>query len=365
MYSIKNSLIALSGLLSSAPSHRPPVEVSLLTAPMNPITLRFSDPLERDFTEDYFRKSLRHVRFAVLSGMFLYGVFGYMDVKLIPESKDEIWLIRYGVVCPFLLAFSLFTYHPLFRRHMQASLCLPILIPGVGLIAMMVISPKFGDYYYPGLMLVIMYSYTFIRLRFVYATFCSLAITVTYHVVSLWVNHAPFLVVLNNDFELLAANYIGMFSAYLLEQHFRKDFLNYIQLEAEQAKSNHLLLNILPASIAARLKEGHLIVDSFPESTVLFTDIAGFTRISSKFTPEELVTLMNEVFSAFDRVVEKHGVEKIKTIGDAYMLAAGVPIPRSDHAEVVAEVALDMQAEIALLRASQEGWLRIRTGVHS
>ncbi len=335
-------------------------------ARMSPVTLRFAGDLENEFIEDYFRKSLRHVRFAVLSGLFLYAIFGYMDGRLIPEAKNTIWLIRYAVVCPFLLAFFFFTFSPLFKQHMQAALCLPILIPGFGLIVIMIIYPAFGDYYYAGLILVIMYSYTFIRLRFVYATCCSLTITGTYFVVSVWLNHAPFVVILNNLFELFAANYIGMFVGYLLEQHFRKDYLHDVLLEIERDKSNYLLLNILPATIAERLKQGEkLIADSYPDVTVLFADMVGFTKISSRVSPEELVTLMNEVFSTIDGLVEKHNLEKIKTIGDAYMLAGGLPLPRPDHVEAVAEMALDMLDAISQLAAAKEGWLRLRIGINS
>jgi hypothetical protein len=147
---------------------------------MNPITLQFDGDTERDFMEDYFHKSLKYVRFAILSGLFLFAAFGYMDGKLIWETKDEIWMIRYAVVCPFLLLAFFFTFTSLFKRHMQATVSLAILVPGLGVIAMMLVSPRYGDLYYPGLMLVIMYAYTFIRLRFVYATACSLVITLAY-----------------------------------------------------------------------------------------------------------------------------------------------------------------------------------------
>jgi class 3 adenylate cyclase len=120
------------------------------------------------------------------------------------------------------------------------------------------------------------------------------------------------------------------------------------QIQAEQEKSERLLLNILPKLIADRLKKGEkTIADSFAEVTVLFADIVSFTQLSEALSSTELVELLNQIFSAFDRLVEQYGLEKIKTIGDAYLVVGGLPTARSDHAEAVAELALDMQKEIA------------------
>ncbi|MFB2922742.1 adenylate/guanylate cyclase domain-containing protein [Aerosakkonema sp. BLCC-F2] len=138
------------------------------------------------------------------------------------------------------------------------------------------------------------------------------------------------------------------------------------QLKAEQKKSEHLLLNILPQPIADRLKqEESTIADNFPEVTVLFADIVGFTKLAARTSPVELVTLLNQIFSAFDRLVEKHGLEKIKTIGDAYMVVGGLPIPRQDHAEAIAKMALDMQLEIKQFNALNNVDFSMRIGINT
>lgn len=119
------------------------------------------------------------------------------------------------------------------------------------------------------------------------------------------------------------------------------------QLSEEREKSERLLLSILPQAIAERLKQNpHTIADNFQDVSVLFADIVGFTQLWSRISPAELVELLNEIFSAFDRLADLHGLEKIKTIGDAYMVVGGLPIPRSDHAEAMADMALDMQKAI-------------------
>jgi class 3 adenylate cyclase len=137
-------------------------------------------------------------------------------------------------------------------------------------------------------------------------------------------------------------------------------------LVTEREKAENLLLNILPESIAKRLqKDSDTIADSFEEVTVLFSDIVDFTRLSGEISPTELVNLLNEIFSRFDRLVELHGLEKIKTIGDSYMVVGGLPLPRRDHAESVAEFALDMQQEIDAVNAQQGHAFMMRIGIHS
>ena len=134
-------------------------------------------------------------------------------------------------------------------------------------------------------------------------------------------------------------------------------------LERERERSEKLLLNILPAPIAARLKEGEkVIADQFEEVTVLFVDIANFTPLASNIPPNQLVNLLNDIFSVFDSIVEKHGLEKIKTMGDAYMAVGGLPIPTRHHAEAVANAALDILEEFPKLT---EDCLQIRIGIHT
>jgi class 3 adenylate cyclase/HAMP domain-containing protein len=138
------------------------------------------------------------------------------------------------------------------------------------------------------------------------------------------------------------------------------------ELLAEKQTSERLLLNVLPAPIADRLKSGaEIIVDRFDAVSVLFADIVGFTSLSAHTTPEKLVTMLDELFSAFDKLAEKHGLEKIKTIGDAYMVVAGVPQPIADHAIAITHMALDMQASIAAYAARTDTQLTIRIGIHT
>ena len=137
-------------------------------------------------------------------------------------------------------------------------------------------------------------------------------------------------------------------------------------LKVQQEQSEKLLLNILPKPIAERLKaQQSTIADSFADVSVLFADIVGFTELSARMSPTELVKRLNVIFSHFDQLAEKYGVEKIKTIGDAYMVVGGLPMPRDDHAEAIAQMALGMQAKIAKLSADTGEKLAIRVGINS
>lgn len=138
------------------------------------------------------------------------------------------------------------------------------------------------------------------------------------------------------------------------------------QLAAEQEKSERLLLNILPSAISDRLKqEPAAIADGFAEATVLFADIVGFTELSSRLSPRELVSRLNDIFSRFDALVERHDLEKIKTIGDAYMVVGGLPEPRADHAEAIASLALDIQQEIRTISQELGEPFTMRMGLNS
>ena len=145
-----------------------------------------------------------------------------------------------------------------------------------------------------------------------------------------------------------------------------REQLHLRQIQEEQAKSERLLLNVLPPAIAERLKHGEQgIADSFAEATVLFADLVGFTTFSASRAPGALLEILNEIFSAFDAAVQELGLEKIKTIGDAYMAVGGVPVFQSDHAERILTLAWRMLDEIAQFNRRHSMSLQIRIGVHT
>jgi class 3 adenylate cyclase len=147
-------------------------------------------------------------------------------------------------------------------------------------------------------------------------------------------------------------------TTYLLLQYFVRERAR------AQERSERLLLNVLPEPIARRLKESdRIIADGFDEATVLFADIVDFTPLSERIRPAEVVALLDRVFSAFDGLADRYGLEKIKTIGDAYMAAGGIPLPRPDHTEAVADMALAMRERCAELGHAGGMPIAVRIGM--
>ncbi len=133
----------------------------------------------------------------------------------------------------------------------------------------------------------------------------------------------------------------------------------------QKEEIEELLLNILPKAIAERLQEGHsLIADSFSDVSVLFADLVGFTNFASQKSAAETVKVLNQIFSQFDQLSLQHGLEKIKTIGDAYMVVGGLPEPQENHASAIAQMALDMQAAVASFNVKNNQSFSLRIGIN-
>ena len=160
----------------------------------------------------------------------------------------------------------------------------------------------------------------------------------------------------------LALNIAGVsLTTYLLLQYFERERER--EREREHERSERLLLNVLPEPVAMRLKQHEgVIADRFEHATVLFADIVDFTPISAEIPPHEVVELLDAIFSSFDDLAEHYGLEKIKTIGDAYMAAAGIPTPRPDHVRAVADMALAMLDEASSHRDGLDLRIGIDTG---
>jgi len=177
-------------------------------------------------------------------------------------------------------------------------------------------------------------------------------------------NYLPPLVVLAFYFMNIGA--ISAVAFLLLYFFIRERNTALSQVRVEQEKSENLLLNILPKEIAPRLKDNPgTIADSYESASILFADIVNFTPWTAELSPDEMVEMLNEIFSYFDSLLDRYGVEKIRTIGDNYMCAAGVPVARPDHAQAVARMALDMRAYIRSRPARNGKRLNFRIGINS
>jgi class 3 adenylate cyclase len=315
--------------------------------------LRFPDEvIETRFQADYHANTVSTTRLALVLGLILYSLFGILDVYAIPVSKDVVWIIRYAIVAPVIVAALLATFASSLQKYTQAFMCAVVAISGLGIAAMIAITTEaeFGNrFYFTGLILISMWGYSLSRLRFWYAVLANLIIMIGYEFASIEMkklleSETGIVIFTMHNFFFLGANVIGMFASYYLERYTRRDFLQKYTIQAQRDRADKLLYNVLPQRIAERLKESsETIAEEFSSATVLFADIVNFTPISARFGPREVVDMLNELFSHFDELVDKYGVEKIQVAGDGYMVAAGVPTPRPDHATVLAQLALDMR----------------------
>lgn len=222
-----------------------------------------------------------------------------------------------------------------------------------------------------GIVLIVFFSYFVLRIRFaisVVVTFCYTAAAIASALMRGTGESGQLLIVTTGIFNGWLAGTVG---GYFLERSARRNFLQQRlierqreQISAERERSENLLLNILPPEIAERLKNKEkTIADRFESATVLFADIVQFTNKSSRMTAEQVVARLNDLFSRFDELASEHGVEKIKTIGDAYMVVGGVPRPCDDHADRVVRFAKEMLEAVAAHNKEVEDEIEIRIGV--
>ena len=206
---------------------------------LNLFTLAFPGDLEKHFIEDYYEKSKKHARIALILAIFFYGIFGVLDAWLIPEQKQNLWLIRYVVFLPFTSLILLLSFTEHFRKYMQAANAAVVLLAGLGIILMTRIAPYPANYsYYAGLILVFIFGYTFFKLRFIWASISGWLIVAAYELSAVFFGETPLAILVNNNFFFLTGNILGMFACYSIEYYLRKEFYISRLLEAEKKKVN-------------------------------------------------------------------------------------------------------------------------------
>lgn len=215
----------------------PPSLQGLRQVDINPISLSFRDDLEKPFRETYFVNSQRTMRFSLMAGILMYGFFGILDAKLIPEMVVTLWIIRFAVVCPFMVGVILISYLPAFKTYFQPTMAATILVAGSGIIYMIaILPPPVNQTYYAGLILVLIWGYTFTRVRFTWATTAGWILVALYEFVVMAVIQSPGPVLMNNNFFFISSNLVGMGSCYFIEYYTRRDYVLAFMLDKEQEK---------------------------------------------------------------------------------------------------------------------------------
>ena len=340
------------------------------TTTMNRLTLRFADPgLEAAFAGEQARKSVSTIRIALVSASVLTLILGAISTALPQLVFRSLPLQSVSALivggCAVVYAA---TYHQQFLRRHQLMLAALSFLLSLGMIRVTSLSApdvlETRGYFFMVLHLFTIYG--LVRLRFPAAMATAWLSVLTYLAYFSASDMLVGIVLLRHSLALGVASLWGMLICHQMDLATRREFLATRDAEIERGRSDRLLLNILPASIAERLKTSDAaIADHSDGVTVLFADIVGFTPLSARKTPQELVDLLNRVFSDFDALAEEYGLEKIKTIGDAYMAAAGLPVSRADHAPAAARMALGMLKVIARVSEETGERLAVRIGLHS
>ncbi len=338
------------------------------TARMHRLTLRFKDAeLEQSFAEEQARKSLRPVRITLASaGALMFFVWPAIN-RIAPSMQEHMPGIVVMVLATIGACYAL-THTQIFLRRNQWVMLALACAMSVGVASVLHQYPaqllEASGFY---LMVIHLFSiYGLLRLRFPAATVAGLMGMAIYlafvHALGLLSESAMF----RHAEALLGANLWGMLICYQMDLALRRAFLALREVAVEHERSERLLLNILPAELAQELSATGVARSARHESvSVLFTDFSGFTETASAMPADRMVAELNEIFGAFDDICDELGVEKIKTIGDAYMAAAGLPKPCVDHAQRCVHCGLRMLDYLAHRNQTAAFKWSLRVGIHS
>jgi class 3 adenylate cyclase len=339
---------------------------------LNRLLLRFRDrDLESAFRADYFRHNVGNLRFAFIGGVLLWIVWGlFLDSHLLSLADQQLdRRMRYGAFIPLLLVGFALSYTPLFHRIWEwvavGGAAATILL-WVYYVAQIVTLP--AEYGYVGVILITAFTYTLLRLRFVLVMAITLVGIAAYLPYCFTARYIVDVSRVLATLYLLSFGALGGVAAYRMELFTRRLFLRERQLDRERERSDGLLLNILPQAIVDRLKiapHGERIAQAFEEVSVVFADAVGSTEQASRCSAEEFADSLDQLFRRFDQIADRHGLEKIKTVGDAYMAVAGAPVPTTNHAAAAVAMAVDMVTEARQVQWPSGDPVELRTGVAS
>jgi adenylate cyclase len=321
----------------------------------------FPQGLEAEFRQSHNLTMVREARIAIVLGVFLYASFYFWE-RLIDTETTAISLAIRFFVCASLLLVSLLP-PSILVRHLQVWLTIVLSIVGLGISANGMLLTDGLNRVLAAVMLLLMFNFGFGRLLLIPSLISGSITCLGYNAAAVYLHMSRAELVVNN-WILISGLLSGTVMTYFVERLLRSQFLVGKDLEFERQRTDELVKNLLPLRIAARLKAGEkIIAESHGEATVLFADLVGFASLTKRLSPGHLVEILNDIFSLLDDLTERHGVEKIKTIGDAYMVVAGAGVTRVNTAAAVADFALDMIGEISTYARKHDLPLALRVGI--
>jgi adenylate cyclase len=319
--------------------------------------LRFPPELEREFLTDFGDRQPPMLRRFFALGLALYMSFAILDYYAMSTYYPTAWALRlvFGTA---MLRLVFDTGSAFFKRNIMWLPSAWALWAGISILIMIYIAQPYESaylFYAFGLLLIIVAIYVPSSGDFLFPSLAGWAVVIAYILIAIIHQRMlaeptlarTFLVI---AFFLVGMNMLCMIGGSMLVISQRRDFLQRRVIgeqraieEGLRARADSLLLNVLPASVAERLKSGEVVADVHDEASILFADMVNFTPFSSRLGLKDLVAVLNDVFCDFDDMAAKHGLERIKTTGDGYIVAAGIPAPRPDHAAALTRLGLEMR----------------------
>lgn len=337
------------------------------------VPLRFRDPeLEAAFRSGYPRMHLQQVRVALILAAALIIGDVLADMIYDPATAAQGAVIRLGVVLPGQMGLLVLTFFGPFQRVWQIWISLlTVAMSGALFWALALIDRAGGAGLssWVGILnftFVVMFAFVLLGLEIRYALPASAAVFVLF--LAMLQSQGAFdgAELVYFGYHVLTVLLLAAFIGYWREIFVRRDYYRQHALERERQRSDELLYAVMPERIAGRIKNGEFpIADAYGEATVLFADLSGSTALARRLGPQQLVDYLNTLFSSFDRISTQFGLEKIKTIGDAYMAVSGAPKPNPGHAEAALRAAIAMRRAVRQL-ASETGFpVDVRIGLHT
>lgn len=333
-------------------------------------SLRFSDRgLELEFQAQYFRDNLTYIRAALVLGIIAWAFFSFVSEP--PKGHVQylvIHLAGIGVTASFLAV----SFARGFARWWQVAIVALVLMSSLLTEmhrVMMHHAAGWGGVV--SLMMVLAFAYALSRLQYRYSAVAGILALVCYNATRVLVRAPGDIGLIEPDVDLLVFVILGTAAAFALERFARLLFLRERDLDRERQRGDALLRNVLPEAIVEKLKrrehgeEDGRLAERYPEATVLFADLVGFTERAADADPDDLIATLDDVFVRWDELADRYGLEKIKTIGDAYMAVAGVPNAMPDHVRAAADMGLAIRESVSELRWPNGVPISLRIGIAS
>ncbi|HEY3212351.1 MAG TPA: adenylate/guanylate cyclase domain-containing protein [Actinomycetota bacterium] len=336
---------------------------------LDQLRLQFRDPgLESAYRADRFRHDLGNIRFGFLAGIAIWVAWGLLLRPYMLALSDQRldMVMRFGVFIPMLIVGFGLTYTRFFGRLWEwvaVAIATATLLFWVFYVSRISTLP--AEYGYIGVILITAFTYALLRLRFVLVVLVTMIGIAAYLPYAITARYIVDVSVVLAMLYLVSFGLLGGLAAYRTERFTRDLFLRERQVEQERARSDGLLLNMLPVAIVERLKtsSGGRIAQNFDQVSVFFADAVGSTAQAARSSPEAFADALDELFSHFDEIAARHGLEKIKTIGDAYMAVAGAPTPMADHADAAVGMAVDILTEAGKIKWPSGDPIVVRGGI--